>query len=122
VDNLKPQLGMEFESPAQYRQFIRNYGCMKGYDLEWPKNKGGIIITCKTKGCPLRAYGSWNTDKSKFVLKSQKLVYNCGRVLENKQVTSHWIVKKYLELFRDDPTVKVKVLRAMIKRDISAED
>ena len=31
---------------------------------------------------------------------------------------SGWIAKKYLEFFRDDPNLKVKVLKAMINRDL----
>ena len=58
---------------------------MKGYDLESSKTEGErIITTCKTEGCPFRVYGSWSTEKSKFVLKSLKLVHNCSRALENK--------------------------------------
>ena len=68
---------------------------------------------------PIQNIWVLNTDNSKFILKSLKLEHNCGRALENKKVTSHWIVKRYLEFFRDNPIMKVNVLQAMIKRDIS---
>jgi len=60
------------------------------YDLEGPKNEGEkIISTCKTEGCQFRTYGSWNSNKNKFILKSLKLEHNCSRALENKQATSY---------------------------------
>ena len=65
--------------------------------------------------CPFRAFASWNRDKTKY-MKSLQREHNCGRASHNKQVRSAWIIKKYLEFFRDDPNFKVKVLKAMIWR------
>ena len=36
----------------------------------------------------------------------------------NKQIRSAWIVKKYLEFFRNGPNFKIKVLKVMLWKDL----
>ena len=47
--------------------------------------------------------------------------HKCGRATANKQVTSSSIARQYLEFFRDDPTMKIEVLKLMIHRDLTAD-
>lgn len=54
MSNPIPQVGMEFKGPKQFRDFIRQYGCMRGYDFKFPKNDSDrTICVCKEDGCPL---------------------------------------------------------------------
>jgi len=76
-------------------------------------------FVCKVDSCPFRAYVSFSQDKTKYTLKTPRLDHNCGRAANNKQARSSLIPKKYLEFFRDDPDFKVKVLKALINRDLS---
>ena len=52
--NMKLEIQHKFNSPTQFRQFIRECGSLNGYDLKWPKEGGGrIIVMCKAKSMPI---------------------------------------------------------------------
>ena len=73
---------------------------MRGYDFKFPKNDSDkTIYACKVDGCPFRAYALFSQDKTKYILKSLRPDYNCGRDVNNKKMRSGWITRKYLEFF-----------------------
>ena len=120
MSNPVPQIMMEFERLSQFKDFIRQYRCMRRYDIKYPKNDSDkSICVCKVDGCLFRAYASFSQDKTKYILKSLRSDHNCGRAANNKQVRSGLIARKYLEFFKDDPNFKVKVLKVMMNRDLS---
>ena len=109
MSNPIPQVGIELEDPLQFRDFIRQYGCMRGYDFKFSKNDSDkTTCACKVDGFPFRVYASFSQDKNKYILKSLRSDYNYGRGAKNKQVRSGWIARKYLEFFRDDPNSRLK--------------
>jgi len=55
----KPEVGMKFKDPVQFRGFIRYYGCENGYNFKYPKNESDRTLTvCKVDGYPFRAFAS----------------------------------------------------------------
>ena len=71
MSNSIPQVGMELESPSQFRDFIKQYGFMRGYDFKFPNNDSDKTIgVCKVDGCLFRAYASFSQERRPIIFLS----------------------------------------------------
>jgi hypothetical protein len=105
VDMEDPHLdvGMSFESAAQFRKAVREYNLFRGKDVVLTKNDGDRVIgvcTSKAKGCPWRVYGSLVTGERIFMLKSLNPKHQCTRCYKSSIVTFKWIADKMINKFR----------------------
>ena len=56
------------------------------------------------KGCPFKVYGSWDSKKATFLVKTVNSEHNCVRNMErNKQLTTGWMAEQLLEVFKNKP-------------------
>ncbi|XP_056698603.1 uncharacterized protein [Spinacia oleracea] len=68
-------------------------------------------------GCPFRLYGSWDTRRACFVVKSIDGDHTCCRNMEaNRQLKSTWMAKQFLEIFKARPHWPAKEIVETVKR------
>ena len=74
MSNYVPQIWLEFEGPSDFRDFIRQYKCMRGYDCKFPKNDSDkIICACKMDGCPFKVCALFSQYRTKYILYLQDI-------------------------------------------------
>ncbi|WOL03985.1 hypothetical protein Cni_G12706 [Canna indica] len=59
-------------------------------------------------GCPWRIYGSWMKRDLTFIVKSYNDEHICSRNMTNRQATTRWMSKYYVEKFRRNTNWSVK--------------
>ncbi|CAN1825485.1 hypothetical protein LINPERHAP1_LOCUS31190 [Linum perenne] len=76
-----------------------------GFDTDYLSYRTLVACAKEDLGdhCGWRVYGSWNSKREAFVLKCLGDNHKCPRALENKQASTKWIAKTYLEKFRLNP-------------------
>lgn len=67
-----------------------------------------------TEPCKWKCYGSLETSTGHFKIKTLNLPHTCSLAVRNKQLTSTWIARQYLNVFRYRPEITFKELAADI--------
>lgn len=55
------------------------------------------------EGCPFKLYGSWDSKRECFVVKSVSNQYCCSKDMANTQMKSSWVAKQFLSIFKTKP-------------------
>jgi hypothetical protein len=121
VDMEDPRLnvGMSFESAAQFRKAVREYNFFRGKDVVFTKNDGDYVIgVCRNrdKGCPWRVYGALVTGEITFMLRSLNPRNQCTRCYKSSIVTSRWIADRMVHKFKTQPNYPLSALCDDVKR------
>jgi hypothetical protein len=121
VDMEEPHLdvGMSFDSAAQFRKVVREYNLFRGKDVEFTKNNGGRVIgVCRNnaKGCSWRVYGSLVPGEMTFILKSLNPDHQCTRYYKSSTLTSRWIANRMFHKFKIQPNYPLAALYDDVKR------
>lgn len=67
------------------------------------RRQGRMEVKCIT-GRPFKLFASWDSRRVCFVVKSIDDEHNCTRNMEaNRQMTSTWLAKQFLEIFKSRP-------------------
>lgn len=73
-------------------------------------------VKCTT-GCPFRLFASWDSRRACFVVKSVDDEHSCTRNMEgNRQMTSTWLAKQFLEIFKARPHWPAKELIETVRQ------
>ncbi|WOL08016.1 hypothetical protein Cni_G16768 [Canna indica] len=111
------EIGIKFESPAQFKEAVQFYALHNGVNLRWVQTcKERIEAKCVPRGvgsqmhCPWRIYGSWNPGETIFIIKSYMKEHKCSRSMTNRQTTVEWLANYYMEQFRQNPSWDVKLM------------
>ncbi|CAN1841864.1 hypothetical protein LINPERHAP1_LOCUS36657 [Linum perenne] len=95
--------GMNFVDSAAFKEFVASYCLYVGADILWLKScKSKMEAVCRNH-CGWRVYDSWNSKKESFLLKCLGGNHTCPRASENKQASTKWIAKTYIEKFWLNP-------------------
>ncbi|KAK9290403.1 hypothetical protein L1049_008572 [Liquidambar formosana] len=120
LENPKLILGMKFGKYEEFRELLRKYSIVKGFDLKFKKNNAKKITAECKKLCGWRIHASWTTNKKYFQIKNYQPKHGrgCGRNFKNTQACSTWLAHYYLEKVRDNPEWNLKAMRKTIKREL----
>lgn len=111
---LKLEIGMRFDDGFQAREVIRANATEDGRAIHFKRvSKVHMQARC-TEPCKWKCYGSLETITGHFKIKILNLPHTCSLAVRNKQVTSTWIARQYLNVFRYRPEITVKELAAYI--------
>jgi hypothetical protein len=126
VDMEDPHLdvGMSFESAAQFKKAMRESNLFRGKDIVFTKNDGDWVIgVCmsRAKGCHWRVYGSLVTGERAFMLKSLNPKHQCTRCYKSSIVTSRWITEIMIYKFRTQPNYPIAALFDDVKRKLNMD-
>ena len=94
----KPDLviGMKFPNLRVFREALREYVVNKAVDIKFKLNeKTKIFVHCKND-CGWRLYASVVPRELTFQIKTFQSVCTCGKSFQHIQVSSSYVVRKYL--------------------------
>ncbi|XP_039169472.1 uncharacterized protein LOC120293792 [Eucalyptus grandis] len=93
-------LGMRFESHEQFKNAVRKYAVINGFNIFWPRSQKKRMEAKCASGCGWRLYGSWVQAEKTFVIKRVGSLHSCNRSLTNRQATSTWLAREYMPKIR----------------------
>ncbi|XP_048504223.2 uncharacterized protein LOC125499449 [Beta vulgaris subsp. vulgaris] len=134
-------VGLKFPSSKIFRKALVHHALDNGYDFYYLHNTSRrISVYCaKRCGCPWsHARISSCTCKQKrkcrfkihcrkvkgeetFQIKSARFDHICGHQHVNPKCTSQYLAERYLEDFRDDPTMKIEPFMKRARREVQCE-
>ncbi|KAH6771697.1 hypothetical protein C2S51_010101 [Perilla frutescens var. frutescens] len=119
--SLKLVIGMQFEDGFQCKHAIQTISIENGHPIRFTRfNKTQCEAKCIPQ-CGWRCYGSLVKKDGTFVIKSLSGDHKCPREMNNKQATSEWIAREYLNKFRMRPNMSVKELELDIMSRFACE-
>ena len=102
--------GMCFIDGIQARDAITDNAVENGWQIHFKRaSKKHVEAGCK-EPCKWKCYGSVVNKSGDFIMRNVKGVHTCLRAMRNKIVTSNWIARKYMEIFRVRPQLTCKEL------------
>ncbi|KAL2900866.1 Midasin [Bienertia sinuspersici] len=114
------KVGQRFPTRDDFKESVKKYSVHQGRNLGFVvsnRNKNNRVGVNCLKGCPFKLYGSWDTRRGTFVLKSVVGEHTCSRNMErNKQLKSSWVASQLLELFKARPHIPAKEIQELIRR------
>ncbi|KAL2894767.1 DNA translocase FtsK [Bienertia sinuspersici] len=113
------KVGQRFPSREEFRQAVVKYAILQGRNL-------GFVVSNKArrqqlgvkciKGCPFYLFSSWHSKKGSFIVKTVNSEHRCERNMSrNKQLTTRWVAKEMLEVFKARPHWPAKEISDTIK-------
>ncbi|WOL05029.1 hypothetical protein Cni_G13752 [Canna indica] len=95
-------------------QAVQDYALKNGKAIKFTRSgEKNVEARCSAK-CPWRIYGSLTQMNEAFVIKIYDSEHKCSRPARNKQASSKWLARHYMETFRKKPDWNVLEM----KRDI----
>lgn len=105
-------LGMRFESREQFKNAVKKYAVVNGFNISWQKSEEKRMIAKCVEGCGWRLYGSWIQNEKTFIIRGVGDPHSCNRSLTNKQATATWLAHEYMPKIRDRLTYSAAEMRA----------
>ncbi|KAL0378605.1 UNVERIFIED_CONTAM: hypothetical protein Sradi_3166000 [Sesamum radiatum] len=121
MENVELSVGFKFPTRKKYREVLRDWSVIKGWDLKFIKNeKYKITATCKN-GCDWRIYASSVMKTTTFQIKSIKGVHTCAHRTENRQANYKYLKKRIENIIKGNPNEGLISLKNKIRRDVQIE-
>ncbi|XP_052621924.1 uncharacterized protein LOC128127496 [Lactuca sativa] len=121
-DKMEPKVGDMFESPAQLKFCIQNYGVSNGYQIYFEKcDKTRLVARCgkrtEMNDCPFRLYAGWMYNEKSFQVKNLVGEHRCSRKFKfGSLVSPEWIGRHYITEIANTPKMKLRDMIADIKQ------
>ncbi|KAG5540314.1 hypothetical protein RHGRI_020523 [Rhododendron griersonianum] len=113
--------GMKFTGARQFREFLKEWNVVNGYNIEYKKNESTRITAVCRYGCTWRIHASPIMRTTTFQIKSITGEHECGRQYDNRQANSSYIGKKLLDEIKDNPTINIASFKNKIRRKIMVD-
>ncbi|KAK8504127.1 hypothetical protein V6N12_005667 [Hibiscus sabdariffa] len=105
-------VGMIFKDFDEFKNVCRQYSLVNQLGINFKHNdKDRVDVRCK-EGCPFRIWASKMPDKMTVQIKSIVDEHSCSKIFENKFASVELLAYKFLDVFRDDPNMKVNTFLA----------
>ncbi|XP_028092974.1 uncharacterized protein LOC114293142 [Camellia sinensis] len=115
------KIGMLFNNAIEFRDTMRKYTVKRGYDVKFIESETWKVQINCSDGCEWRFYGSKMSKENTLQIKTYKPTHTCNRSYKNRQVTSAFLVSKYVNKFRTTPTWKINEFKDTMKDDCVVE-
>ncbi|XP_074306173.1 uncharacterized protein LOC141641410 [Silene latifolia] len=100
-------VGIRFPNREVFRDCVTRYAIAQGRNLTFEKShkaRGQRLGVRCVSGCPFKMYASWDNQSACMLVKSVDPYHACHRNMEsNRQLTSTWLAKQFLEVFKERP-------------------
>ncbi|KAH7863402.1 hypothetical protein Vadar_017045 [Vaccinium darrowii] len=104
MDNPVFKIGMEFKTHEQVREAIKEYSIKWGRKIKFNKNdREKVDAVCKT-GCPWHIYASYVKNEGLYRVKTYVNEHDCTREFNIPWVSTKWIIRRYYDRIRRNPT------------------
>ncbi|KAK8510032.1 hypothetical protein V6N11_029034 [Hibiscus sabdariffa] len=114
-------VGMIFKDFDEFKNVCRQYSLVNQLGINFKHNdKDRVDVRCK-EGCPFRIWASKMPDKMTVQIKSIVDEHSCSKIFENKFASVELLAYKFLDVFRDDPNMKVNTFLAKVRKELKLE-
>ncbi|KAI8530241.1 hypothetical protein RHMOL_Rhmol11G0040900 [Rhododendron molle] len=104
------EVGMEFKTHAQFRDAVKEHSIKGGKEITFLKSyRDKVRAKCRV-GCPWLIYASYVPSDAVYRIKRYDIEHSCNRSFHVPWVSTKWILNKYKERIRRNPTWPVKSL------------
>ncbi|XP_057796034.1 uncharacterized protein LOC131012138 [Salvia miltiorrhiza] len=113
-NKLEIVIGMHFQDGFQCREALTTWAIENGRYI-WFRavSKKKLLAKC-TPPCPWKVFASALHGNGNFFIKSYAGDHNCTKAMSNKLLSSQWVAKRYLNVYRVRYNLGVKDLGADI--------
>ncbi|XP_028804292.1 uncharacterized protein LOC114759297 [Neltuma alba] len=113
------ELGMEFTSITQFREAVREYSLLNGYETIYIKNDS---VRCRIKcvRCDWLIFVSKERDSMTYRLKTYNPRHTCGVTFSSKNVSSKWVSEKIKNRIKTNKNMSLGDVISTIKEDYMA--
>ncbi|KAH7834888.1 hypothetical protein Vadar_020699 [Vaccinium darrowii] len=109
--------GMEFKTHSLFRDAVKEYAIKHGKQIRFLKSdREKVRAVCK-KGCPWEIYASYVPTDALYRIKTYISQHTCTRTFDVPWVSSKWIVARYGNRIRSNPTWPVPSLAETIQQE-----
>ncbi|KAL2920639.1 MAP kinase kinase kinase SSK2, partial [Bienertia sinuspersici] len=114
------KVGQGFPTRKEFKEAIARYAVMQGRDLSICTSDNTrqqrVGVKC-SEGCPFRVYGSWDSRRASFIVKSVTGQHTCLRNMDRimKQCKSNWMAEQLLDVFKARPHWPAKEITDCIR-------
>ncbi|XP_057780140.1 uncharacterized protein LOC130998748 [Salvia miltiorrhiza] len=107
-------IGMHFQDGFQCREALTTWAVENGRYIRFRAvSKKKLLAKC-TPLCPWKVFASALQGNGNFFIKSYAGDHNCAKAMSNKLLSSQWVAKRYLNVYRVRYNLGVKDLGADI--------
>ncbi|KAF7153831.1 hypothetical protein RHSIM_Rhsim01G0063200 [Rhododendron simsii] len=108
------EVGMEFKTHAQFRDAVKEHSIKGGKEITFLKSDRDKVRAKCRDGCPWLIYASYVPSDALYRIKRYDNEHSCNRSFHVPWVSTKWILNKYKERIRRNPTWPVKSLANII--------
>ena len=109
------QKGTKFPNSKVFRKALRKYAINKPIDIKFKLNEKKNISIYYINECGWKCYASQLSGELTFQIKTFNPKCTCPRSFKHNQVTSSYIVKKFMQEFDKNPNWKVAGVQHLVK-------
>jgi hypothetical protein len=121
MSNPEFKLGMIFNDNKALKEAICAYKIKWGFLMKFKKNEPKRVRVICEEGYDWRMHAIWKKDSSSFQIIKLVKEHSCAKAFHNRQVTSKWVARVFLEKFRLDPNMKLLAIKASIMEQYEVE-
>ncbi|KAH7862346.1 hypothetical protein Vadar_003544 [Vaccinium darrowii] len=104
MDNPIFKVGMEFKTHGQFREAVKEHAIKWGKEIKFLKSDKRQVRATWKSPCPWTIYCSYVPNDEVYRVKTFIDEHSCVRSFKVPWVSTKWIVKKYSERIRKNPT------------------
>ncbi|XP_028791136.1 uncharacterized protein LOC114747018 [Neltuma alba] len=109
-------LGMEFTSIGQFKDAIREYALLHGYEIKFVKNdKVRCRVKCAHVECKWLMFVSQMRGELTYRLKTLHSKHTCGVSLKGKNASYKWIAEKIVHIMKRNKNIKLADIIASVR-------
>ncbi|XP_038722029.1 uncharacterized protein LOC120014182 [Tripterygium wilfordii] len=117
------ELGMLFNSNAEFKEAVSNYAIMTRHDIRFTKNEPN---RCRAKcvgssDCNWPIFASFSKDVKGFQVKTFIDQHLCEPKRKMKLLTTKYLVSKFYDLVAAHPDIKIRYLRPFMERQMELD-
>ncbi|GAB2268041.1 hypothetical protein Dimus_038694 [Dionaea muscipula] len=116
-DNPMFCVGMEFKTHELFRDAVKEYAIKWGKNIRFTENDTKKVRAVCKEGCPWMCYASFVKSASLFRVKTFISEHNCTRTFNQRHVTCRWIMRRYQNMIKQNPTWPIDSLTTTISEE-----
>lgn len=117
MDNPVFEVGMEFKTHDLFANAVKKYSIIHGKKIKFLKNDREKVRAKCQDGCDWLIYASYVPSDAVYRVKRYYAVHKCVRSFHVPWVSTKWILDRYCDRIRSNPTWPIKSLAETIEKE-----
>ncbi|XP_050235062.2 uncharacterized protein LOC126683258 [Mercurialis annua] len=114
-EELEFKMNMIFVNKIQVKHAVQQWAICRGHDVRWKRSERFKVEARCAPGCTWRLYASRKLSSTSFKITGLDNKHMCQRAAKNRQATSEWVAKEFIQKFRRQPSYKPRYMEADLR-------